>query len=429
MTKPMPGVALRLVAGAYTLWLMAIFGAFYLAHGNDATTLQVAVAGGVIPAAIQLAAIGIDWRGLVAPTKIWLAFLVVILLSYLVNVTNPATAPSGTDVGVIPIAWSPIVYMLNAVFIMAIATLVAGCPDRRLLRAIASQYCVLAAVFLLYVDATGERVWGRLRANDIESNVWGLMGLTVCLTAFARKLGPLAIAAFASGLSMILLAQSREHLLALVIALTILFVLQLPAMKGTKLFALLLGLSALTTAAALLLDPYIFEAIRYVNTDVLLLYSRNRGLDSGFTGRTGVWAETFELWLKHPFFGVGYRQHERFLAGVPAHNAYLAVLADMGVFGLVVYLALLLSSVVAALGLREKRTRRLVVSVIASYIIIGFFDRRTIDAGNPCSLLFLMCCALALTDASLRRAGVLRAEPAPAARDGMTAIDPSLPAE
>lgn len=404
MTGTMPQLRLYIVAWAYTLWLAGIFGVFYLAHGKDVNSLQVAVLAGAIPAGLQLFLLGVESRGLIAPVRMWLVYLLVILLSYVVNTMDPLTAASGDDGGPIPAGWMPLVYTVNAAFIMAIGTLVGGCRDRRLLQTIAAFYCIVGAIFLVYVDITGERLWGRLRANDIEPNVWGLVGLTVCLAALARKRGLVALAAFAAGMSMILIAQSREHLVAVVIVLMVCVALELPALKGGRLFVALMGLAAATVLAAVLLDPYILDAIGYIETDVLMIYSKDRGIDSGFTGRTEIWGETYKLWQQHPLFGIGYRQHERFLSGAPAHNAYLAVLADTGIFGFLAYITLLIASLLAAWGIREPRTRRFVAVVVVGYAVIGFFDRRTIDAGNPCSLFFLMCCSLALADGSLRRA-------------------------
>jgi O-antigen ligase len=414
------------VVAAYAFWLMAVFGVFYLAHGNDENALQLTVMCGAIPAGCQILLLGVDWRGLVAPVKIWLALLLVILLSYSVNAMDPRTAPSAAGEGAIPAAWTPIVYTLNAFFIMVIGTLVAGCPDRRLLRSIASPYCILGALFLVYVALTGEMVWGRLRANNIEPNVWGLVGLTVCLGAFARKPGLLSIAGFTSGTATIFLASSREHLLALAAALLVIIVLYFRVMNRSRIFAVLAASCVILIMTALLLDPYIFDAIRYINSDVLLLESRDRGLTSGFTGRTDIWAATVDLWMRSPLLGVGFRQHEQFLLA-PAHNAYLAMLADTGVLGLIVYVVLLIGSLVAAWGIQDQRTRRFVVTVIVTYIVVGFFDRRTINAGNPFGLFFVLCCSVALADRSLRRVAELYRKPFTAKSRLMT-TDPPLPA-
>src|SRR6202043_1477491 len=109
----------------------------------------------------------------------------------------------------------------HPVFVLGIATLVAACPDRRLLRSIGSIYCVLSTPYLVYVDLTGEMLWGRLVANDLPPNNWGLMGRAVCLAAFARRPGPLAVAGFAVGAATILQASSREHLVALAAVLVV----------------------------------------------------------------------------------------------------------------------------------------------------------------------------------------------------------------
>lgn len=419
----------HIVVAAYAVWLVAVFGVFYLAHGTDGSALQLTVVCGLIPAACQICLLGVDWRGLIAPTRLWFALLFVILASYLVNALDPQTAPTPSlNDDVISAPWMPIVYTINTVFILGIATLVAACPDRRLLRSVASIYSILGAIFLVYIDVTGERVWGRLRANNIEPNVWGMVGLSVFVAAFARKFGLIALAALASGATTIFIASSREHMLALVAALLVIAVLYSREMNRPRLSGVLAGSCATLILAAFLLDPYILDAIGYIKTDVFLLDSPNRGLDSGLTGRTDIWVATIDLWLKHPVLGIGFRQHEQFLAGAPAHNAYLAMLADTGVLGLIVYLVLLTTSLAASWGIEDPRTRRFVMASIVTYIIVGFFDRRTINAGNPFGLFFLMCCAVALTDQSRRRAAALARTLGWNRRRQLSSSDLALPA-
>jgi O-antigen ligase len=414
----------RIVVWAYAIWLFAIFDVFYLVQGNDENALQIVVACGVIPAACQLLLLGLDWRGLIAPMRIWLALLLVILVSYVANGMNPQTAPSGSDGLTIPAAWTPLVYTLNTVFILGIATFVGACPDRRLLRSIAGVYCLIGTPFIIYIDLTGEMVWGRLVA-DLQPNVWGLMGLTVCLGAFARKPGPLAVAAFGAGMFTILQASSRENMVALAAVLLVAVLLYFREMNRPRLWGVLVGTCVALIAVGLLLDPYIFNVVGYIKQNVLLVNDPYRGVGTGFTGRTGIWNETIELWLKHPIVGIGFRQHEQFLAGAPAHNAYLAMLADTGVFGFLVYVFLLVTSLVASWGIEDQRTRRFVMTVIVSYVIIGFFERRAINSGNPYGVFFLMCCAVALVDQSLRKAARLYRRRLDQARR-LATLDPSL---
>jgi hypothetical protein len=79
------------------------------------------------------------------------------------------------------------------------------------------------------------------------------------------------------------------------------------------------------------------------------------------------------------------------------------MMADTGLLGLVVYLVLQIASLMAAWGIQDHRTRRFIVTSIVGYIVIGFFDRRTINSGNPYGLFYLLCCSVALVDWSLRR--------------------------
>jgi O-antigen ligase len=194
---------------------------------------------------------------------------------------------------------------------------------------------------------------------------------------------------------------------ALAGVLLVVAVLYFREMNRPRLWSLLVGTCVVLIAVGLLLDPYIFNAVGYIKQNVLLVNDPYRGVGTGFTGRTEIWSETIDLWLKHPIVGIGFRQHEQFLAGAPAHNAYLAMLADTGVFGLLIYVFLLVASLIAAWGIEDQRTRRFVLTVLVSYVIIGFFERRAINSGNPYGVFFLMCCAVALVDQSLRKAARL----------------------
>ena len=116
-----------------------------------------------------------------------------------------------------------------------------------------------------------------------------------------------------------------------------------------------------------------------------------RGLSSGSSGRDELWRAAMALWWNHPWFGVGFRMHEAYLpANFSAHNAYLAMLADTGVFGLLWYLALMAMAWIGMFRLKDARTRHLAIGLIVSYTFVGLFERRAINGANPMSLLFLM---------------------------------------
>jgi len=141
-----------------------------------------------------------------------------------------------------------------------------------------------------------------------------------------------------------------------------------------------------------------------------------RGLGSGLTGRTELWEETLDVWIKSPLFGVGYHQHENMMSTIGAHNAYLAMLADTGVFSLLLYGWLLVRSFVAGLTIEQPALRRLTIAYVVGYAVYGFFEARAFNSGNPLSLLFLMCCFAALAHHARQRAAAFAYAGPPSAR-------------
>jgi O-antigen ligase len=363
------------VAAAYGAWLFLVIVVFYAFRGENENALQLVVLGGVLPVGLQLVLLGVDTRGLVAPTKISLAFTAIIVFSYFANAWD----------------WMPIIYTINTVYIFVVAIIVAGSPDRDLLRAVAGIFSILTAVFLVFVCYTGEYVWGRLSANNIQPNFWGLMGLAVIASAFALRLTVLRLACLAAGFLTIYNASARGSLVAALAALAAVVILTLLELRNHRLIAAVAAASvALVVAASV--APLIADRFESAASDVLKLEDPDRGVGQGFTGRSAGWVETYELWTKSPFFGVGFRQHEALLTtNTSAHNAYLAMLADTGLFGLVLYVGLLVSAALAALQITDRPTRNLIVATVLGYAVIGFFERRAINSGNPYGILILMC--------------------------------------
>jgi hypothetical protein len=396
----------RVVVWAYAAWLMLDLLAFYAIAGKRPEFVeQIALLTGMVPMALQVALLGVDYHGLLAPFKMWFALLMVVLLSYVASDLDPATTTRPIEGDpIIAAQWVPLAYTLNVMFLAVLGMLVAGCPDRRLMRSIAGAFSVLCAPFLIYINLTGHREWGRLEANDIEANWWGLMGLTVCVTAFARRLGAPGVMAFVAGFWTILAASSREDMLAATASLLVAAVVYLGKLRGARLMGAVVAV-VVALVLAMILIPQIIDAADYVANDVLLLHSSARGLDSGLTGRTAIWGAAIDIWARHPLLGVGFRQNEEFL-GISTHNAYLAMLVDTGVVGFAWYMAFLGACFVGAIGIRDERTRLLVLTLLVANVVIGFFDRRVVNGGTAYGLLFVMCCTVALTEGSRRRVAV-----------------------
>jgi len=132
------------IGWGYGIWLCAIAVVFYLVRGNDIGALEYAVLAGVLPAALQLLLLGFETMGMARPVKLLLVFLLIVTIGYLVN---------GAD-------WTALTYVIELIYITVIAAIVAAYPEALLFRRIAAVYCVLAAVFIVWIDFNGTYTWG-----------------------------------------------------------------------------------------------------------------------------------------------------------------------------------------------------------------------------------------------------------------------------
>jgi O-antigen ligase len=315
-------------------------------------------------------------------------FFLIVLLSYLFN---------GAD-------WSAITYVVELLYLTAVTILVAGCPDRRLLPTIAVFYSVPTALWLLYVDFHGTYVWGRLVDGNLESNAWGLFGLTVGVAAFAHRSRITGGFCLAVACLTIYDASSRSSIVGLTVATVLVGITYMSELRNRRLiggFAVL----ALILAFAVVVVPSARDSLYHFVDNIMKLDDPNRGLGSGSSGRDELWRAAMQLWWDHPWFGVGFRMHEAYMPmNFSAHNAYIAMLADTGIFGLVWYIALMIMAWIGMFRIKDARMRRLVMALVSSYAFVGLFERRAINGGNPMSIMFLMAAMLILREEGLARA-------------------------
>lgn len=372
---------LRIVAVAYGAWLFLILLAFYAVSGHDEHLLQYAVMAGAVPAGLQLLLLGFDSRGLGAPLLLSLLIVLTVLASYLANIGNVAD-------------WMPMIYTMNVIFLLSISIMVAGCPDRRLVPAAAGVYAAITAVFLIHINLNGTYLWGRLTAADIQPNFWGLIGLSVAVAALGFRRLAFVAPCFAIGCWTMYDGSSRSSMAGLAVAMLVVLARSARELRGPRLYLAVAAIGVCAMVTAVYWSSFDTATLDLGN-DVLKLNDPYRGLDTGFSGRSDLWSSTFDLWLANPLFGVGFREHEQIL-DFPAHNGYLAMLADTGIFGLLLYGLMLIASMVAAWRITEPTTRRMVIAVIIAYAVMSLFERRAINTGNPFGFLIIMACFLAL---------------------------------
>lgn len=372
---------LNIVAVAYALWLFGTELVFYWSHGPDTSALQYVVVAGLIPVLLQFVLLGLNPFGLVLPVRMALIFVLIVVLSFLSN---------GAD-------GLAITYLIELLFLFGVAIAVAGCPAPELLPRMATFFCIPNALFLLYVVFTGKYVFGRLVEGGMEPNWWGLMGAWLTLSAFAYRARGLAALCIAVGYLTMYEASARGSMLGASAAIAVIAPFYLRGLRGSRLIAVLGATAALLGVAVFLVPHLNMSAVRDLANDVVKFDDPYRGLGQGFSGRSTLWEESLALWRSSPLFGVGFRQHELYISGhFNAHNAYLAMAADTGIAGLLWYLAFIGLALASALRLPEAHARNTAAAIIIGYAVIGLFERRAINGGNPFSVFYIMCCCYAL---------------------------------
>ena len=248
---------------------------------------------------------------------------------------------------------------------------------------------VLLAWFVYYDYVPGERLGNGKRI--LNPNTVGLVGMSAFLATFAIE------AILARGLllgvlgTVIVLTGSRAALIASVVGwLLIFWVRGRTAKIKTTLIAL--GFIGVLLFVALLYTETVIRGLE----QLLSLRDRDRGINSGATGRFEAWAATWNLFLSHPVLGVGFRAHEQFKAvEASSHNGYLSLLSEIGVVGFLGALWLEIAGLLQVWKTTKDPARLNSYSILlgfgCAYMFLGIFERYLINVGNPTSLLFLLC--------------------------------------
>lgn len=374
------------VAILYSTWLSALTIVFYAVGGVASVALEVTLLSGAIPVVVQVTLLGMDKRGLFPSLAFTFAFSIVILLSFIGNIET----------------WSAFVFFFNILFVFGVAMIVAACRDDDIIGSIAAGYALIGTGLLLIAYVKGEFVLGRLMVFGLHPNFTGLVAVSVGIMAFALRSKVLTWACWAVAFMTIYNTSSRGSMFALLAGTAVFFSDWLRSGRFVLLKGMIVAI-AFITLAGLTFGFFPGQSFSILD-DVLLLSDPYRGVGTGFTGRVAAWLETLEIWMSSPMFGVGFRQHEIFLTTASsAHNAYLTMLVDTGVIGLAAYLLFIGFALSAVLrGIDVGSTRRFILSVIVSYLVLGLFERRALNAGNAFSIWFIMACFYALRARALR---------------------------
>lgn len=256
-----------------------------------------------------------------------------------------------------------------------------------------SLYAIVGTAFVTYTLFYGPRIQGRLSISlTAHPNYLGLIafGLLMCSLMVQSRL--LAACMIAVNVTAIIASESRGSLVAACLGVLVFFTVKITrAHKGRAAFAL----TAISLAVALILIVY-RDVIEVSVSSLLFLNDKYRGIGTGFTGRLDAWHEAFDLFLSNPWFGVGFRMHEQYMTTLSsAHNGYLSLLAEVGLFGSLSLLFLTSFAYWRLLrnALRGDAVAMFGVSFVTGYLFLATFERFFLNMGNPTSALtwlFLM---------------------------------------
>jgi O-antigen ligase len=255
---------------------------------------------------------------------------------------------------------------------------------------------ILINAFLPVVLHNSRDVWGRLEPTDLHPNYVSMMAIVAVLGAMSTRSIILFVLLAPVPLYTMVMMQSRASMMATGAAIGIIignFLWQNRSKKMLEYFGIAFVFGGVASAAAALAGYSVFDMIASEINKLFMIDNDLRGVSSGASGRSDLWAAAFQLWATHPIFGVGFKGHMQFMPeNMPAHNAFLGLLADNGLTGLVGYFLIIGGAAITLLrrgsqGLNMFGQR---AAIIFPYFLYGLVETRAFSFGNTYSVLFLL---------------------------------------
>lgn len=279
--------------------------------------------------------------------------------------------------------------VIAVIMFLSLGIIFAMRSDQEILEKALPIYSFSLVFVLIWVLIDNDRLFARL-SGHLHPNLWGFV---VSASAVGLLFVPIhwAFRAFAIAFVLYLLAfefQTRGALIwstfGIVSFGSLLVYKKMTSGRQNWLgFAVFFNL----VAAVLILFFFSFEWIFF---DVLQANSATRGIDSGLTGRTEMWAFFLSLFAERPLLGYGFDMSRFYAANYvsdglgSAHNSYITLLFDFGIVGFSIYFMLV---VLALIGALRSRTL-LPLAFISIYLLIGLTESRPLNVGNPSGIFF-----------------------------------------
>jgi exopolysaccharide production protein ExoQ len=219
-----------------------------------------------------------------------------------------------------------------------------------------------------------------------------LMSRRVIIT---RRLTERAVMAAGAVLSclFVLAASARASLIGLTLAVVMSVVVELGVKRVLGLTWVRVG-TVMFVGCCIVFSGKIFPYLG----KILEVESNTRGVASGGTGRTELWARGVAAIFHDAtrfVLGGGFRSSNASIIGFSTESSYITILLDSGVFlGAAVIFAFWYAPI-KALKLTERETRHssslvLLATLMTFLVVESFFNRYLLAIGNPISLITLL---------------------------------------
>jgi hypothetical protein len=228
---------------------------------------------------------------------------------------------------------------------------------------------VASAIHLAWFET---RVWGRALYFGLHPNFGGeIVFAAVGLAAFHSS-PAVRFAAYALGLFALFQLQARASILGVAV---IMIGAESPLRFQFMRAAIGVGaLAAIGLCLATLATPTVSErVVKFVMEDVFFVTDPDRGLMSGFTGRSETWLLAWQELQARPITGAGLNNSGATLTGLYIHGGFFKNMAEFGAPGLLLNGAILLG--VAMALLRDYRRGMFLLACAVVY----FFASRNIN--------------------------------------------------
>lgn len=392
----------KVVAFFYAFWLAGMMLVQFLMHGG-VQSIVIGVGLLAVPLALHVFLLGVGRANSLG--ILYFSIFGAIVFISLMTARHEVTGE----------AWSQV---FGLFVMLGVGYLMSSFQSEHLLERIFLYFSPLlvGVLFLVFLDGDyyGNRLFGRLHPN-----LWSVVAFAGIPGALMIKNTWLKAGLIAFITYMVAIAfQSRGALIALISIIAVFYLVS--ASSDIRRFLSVRNV-VLLLLASVIGFALVFSFRAFLAQDVFDLWSSTRGLATGFSGRFALWKRLFDLAAENPFTGLGFRLHifyidETYLSS--AHNAYLAMLLDLGVFGAMLYIVVILHAFWRSVVILKNPA---IAAFIAGYALAGLTEARALNIGNSASLLFIFSLMFALSASPARVFRPLRRQQASVA---LPSVDP-----